>query len=363
MSFSLVACGNSTEEKRETDKSSQSEKTNNEGTRIITDHYGNKVEIPERIERVAIHRLLPLPSVYAVYKGGNVDGLVAMPPDSLNAAENSILGRYAPDILNVPTDFYQGGEVNMEELLKLKPDVVFYSGADEERLLFEKAGIPAIGFSTTIDKSTIEVMNKWIELLEDVFQEKSKVVGIMDYAKETEDEIMERISKLSESDKKKVLIIGHYSDTNFTLGGFGEYWSEASGSINVGKDAEGNINMEQVYTWNPDKIFISTLSNFFPEDFYNNETVEGMDWSGVAAVQNKEVYKYPLGMHRWWPPSTDAPLSLWWIAKNTYPELFEDIDMNVKMKEYYKKFYNMSIDDDEVDSILNPKKNMGRKYY
>lgn len=267
------------------------------GKRVIIDQYGYEVELPEKIERIAIHRLLPLPSVYAVYKGGNVDGLVSMPPDSLIAAQNSILSKYAPDILNVSTDYYKGGELNMEELLKLKPDVVFYAGGDKERQQFENAGIPAVGFSTTADTSTIGVMEKWIEQMEDVLGEESKVNGIAEYAAETEKEILSRISDIPEKDRVKVLMIGHYSDTNFTLGGFGEYWTDATGSINVGKGAEGNINMEQVYAWNPDKIFVSTLSDFFPEDFYNNTTVEGADWSGVSAVINKEVYKFPLGMH------------------------------------------------------------------
>ncbi|MEZ7820797.1 MAG: peptide ABC transporter substrate-binding protein, partial [Patescibacteria group bacterium] len=97
-------------------------------TRIVTDHFERQVEIPSEIERVAIVYLLPLPSVMAVYLGGNVDNLVGMPPDSLNAAENSILARYSPDILNVSTKFYEGGQINMEELLNLNPDVVFFTG-------------------------------------------------------------------------------------------------------------------------------------------------------------------------------------------------------------------------------------------
>lgn len=355
--FTLTGCG------KQEKQNELSKKETDVTTRTIIDQYGYEVEIPTKIERVAIHKLLPLPSVYAVYKGGNVDGLISMPPDSLNAAENSILSKYAPDILNVSIDYYKGGELNMEELLKLNPDVVFFSGGEEERMQFINAGIPAVGFSTTAAPSTIETMAKWIELMEDVFQEKSAVNGILDYAKETEEEIAKRVSTLKEEDKKKVLIIGHYNDTNFTLGLFGEYWTDATGSINVGKGANGNINMEQVYQWAPDKIFISTLSDFFPEDFYQNNTVKGADWSGVPAVQDKEVYKFPLGIHRWWPPSTDGPLALWWVAKNTYPELFKDIDINQKIKEFYNEFYHMELTDDDVNWILNPKKDMGRNYY
>lgn len=350
-----------------TGETESSSKEATKGTRIIKDQLGFDVELPpaKDIKRIAIHKLLPLPSVYAVYKGGNVDGLISMPPDSLNAAKNSILAKYAPDILNVSIDYYKGGELNMEELLKLKPDVVFYAGGEEERQQFVNAGIPAVGFSTVTPNgpNTIETLNAWISLMEQVFEEGSKVTGITEYAKEAQDEINKRLADIPEYQRKKVLMIGHYSDTNFTLGGFSDYWISVTGGINVGKGTQGNVNMEQVYSWAPDIMFISTLSDFFPEDFYNNTTVEGADWSGVPAVINKQVYKFPLGMHRWWPPSTDAPLSLWWIAKTTYPEKFEDINMDEKIKEYYKKFYGMDLTDEDVNSILNPVKGVGRTYY
>ena len=110
--------------------------------------------------------------------------------------------------------------------------------------------------------------------------------------------INKRLADIPEDQRKKVLMIGHYSSTNFTLGGFSDYWTSVTGSIHVGKGTQGNVNMEQVYSWASDIMFISTLSDFFPEDFYNNTTVEGADWSGVPAVINKQVYKFPLGMHR-----------------------------------------------------------------
>lgn len=350
-------------------KLAKSEKNENpSATRTIVDHYGFEVEIPEKIDRVVIVWLLPLPSVMAVYQGGNVDNLVGMPPDSLNAAKNSILARYCPDILNVSTDFYEGGELNMEELASLNPDVVFYAGAQRAEL-FKNAGIPAVGFSTVLDgnPSPIHSLNKWIALLEDVFQQESKTVGIAEYAAKVEKEITARVSAIPEKDRKKVLMIGHYTDTAITPGGkgsFSQYWCEAVGGICVAAQAsESEVNMEQIYEWNPDIVFLSTLAQFYPDDLYNNTAGTGHDWSTVSAVQNKQVYKFPLGTHRWWPPSSDAPLSLWWVAKHTYPELFEDINMEEKTKEYYLEFYRMELSDEEVKGILNPSENLGRKYY
>lgn len=63
----------------------------------------------------------------------------------------------------------------------------------------------------------------------------------------------------------------------------------------------------------------------------------------MGAVKNKRVYKIPLGMYCWYPPDGDAPLSLIWAAKQMHPDLFQDIDMDQEIKEYYQKFYGYTL--------------------
>ncbi|MFQ9798281.1 MAG: hypothetical protein ACLR23_04380 [Clostridia bacterium] len=75
----------------------------------------------------------------------------------------------------------------MEELLKLKPDVVFYNAdvtANYEALA--AAGIPAVGFSTTLyeDYNTIDTFQAWIELLKDVMGDSDRADGIIAYGEE-----------------------------------------------------------------------------------------------------------------------------------------------------------------------------------
>lgn len=129
-------------------------------TRTIVDQAGNTVTLPAKIERVVISSLWPLPSVYVLFQG-SADKLVGMHPASLSAAKYSLLPRIAPEIADVESGFVVGGEINVEELMKLKPDVVLYSATNNaERELLEKAGIPAVGFSTSIKQfNTIETIN------------------------------------------------------------------------------------------------------------------------------------------------------------------------------------------------------------
>lgn len=111
--------------------------------------------------------------------------------------------------------------------------------------------------------------------------------------------------------------------------------------------------MEQIYEWDPDIIFITNFSPYLPEDFYNN-SIDGHDWSSVSAVKNGKVYKFPLGMYRWFPPSSDAPLALMWLAQKIQPELFADIDMDAEIKSYFEEYYGVTLTDEDVQNIYNP---------
>lgn len=368
----LTGCfSSSTSKANDTTNSTTEATTSNETTtdaqpedtpRMIVDQYDYEVEIPNNIERVAIVQLLPLPAVFASYQGGDVSSLVLMPPDSLNAAEKSILKDYAPDILNVTVDPLKNGQINIEEIIALNPDIIFYSGKDNHEL-FDAAGIPSVGFSTVAGgKNPIETVAKWIEQLELVFQKESKLVGVLEYGHEVMADVTLRTQNIAEEDKKKVLMISTFNDSAINVGGFSEYWISAFNGDNVAKGAQnGSTNIEQIYEWNPEVIFLSSLTDVMPENIFNNTVPGGQDWSNIDAVKNKAVYKFPVGIHRWWPPTPESPLSLYWQASMVYPELFEDIDMAQTTKDYFSNFLNMELSDEQVDSIFNPVENLGRQ--
>lgn len=329
-------------------------------TRTIVDQAGNTVEIPDKVERVVITSLWPLPSVYVLFQG-SADKLVGMHPASLSAAKYSMLTTVAPEVANVESGFIQNGQINVEELLKLKPDVVFYSATNTaEKEILQKAGIPAVGFSTTIAQyNTVETLNSWVKLLGEIFQQEDRASGITEYGRDVYKQIQARVKDVPEKEKPRVLILFKYSDTQFQTSGskfFGQFWCEATGAVNVASSLNGmaDINMEQVYEWNPDIIYITNFSKYMPEDLYNNQALKGHDWTGVKAVRERRVYKYPLGMYRWYPPSSDSSLSLWFQAKYNYPELFKDIDLEKTTRDYYKKFYNIDLSDEQVKKIFNP---------
>ena len=328
-------------------------------TRVVVDHTGKEVRIPAKIERIVITGPWPLPSVYCLFEGAG-DKLVGIHPGSMSAAKHSLLPRVAPGILRASTEFLKGDVLNAEELLKLKPDVVFYrveAAAHAKQLAL--TGIPAVGFSTALSGfDTIKTFESWVKLLGEVLQQEDRASGIVEYGRRTYDEIQDALNGVKGLKRPRALILFNYGEGNIKTSGsnfYGQYWLESTGAINVASELSGvaDINMEQVYAWDPDIIYITNFSRHMPEDLYEN-AIPGHDWSTVRAVRERKVYKFPLGMYRWYPPASDTPLVLKWLAKKNQPELFADVDMDAEVRAYYKRFYNLDLTDEDLRNIFNP---------
>ena len=328
-------------------------------TRVVVDHNGVEVRIPSKIHRIVIGSILPLPSVYCLYMGGPKK-LVGIHPSSKAAAVNSYLSVCFPEINGISSDFVKGNTVSIEQLLELKPDLILYNaGNSAEKEIFESTGIPAVGFSTNIaGYNTIETYASWITLLGEIFGKTQKCDEIIEYGRKIDGMVKSRTASIPD-DKKPVCLFLYACEANSitTYGGnmFNQYWIETCGGKNASYDLKGSaaINMEQVYQWNPDKIFLTNFTPALPEDLYTN-AIGTYDWSTVKAIQNKEVYKNPLGMYRWAPPSSDTPLALQWFAKKIQPELFADIDMDAEITSYFKKFYGVELTDAQIEAMYHP---------
>ena len=334
--------------------------TESSGPKIVVDQAGESVEIPEKIERVVI-TFQPFGSIYPLFVG-SAETIVGMLPGSMFAAQNSLLKTVFPEILNVDTSFYQNDEVNIESVLNMKPDIVLYMASNEkEREMYKSAGIPALGFNVAAaDYNTVKTYNSWIEILGQVFDMEEKAQSIIDYNNRDYDEIQARLGTLTEDQKRRILLLNNYNPTQMVTSGgeqFPDYWCTGSGGINVASgEFTGNkpISMEQVYEWDPDIIYITTFSPYDAQELIDNNAKAGDDWSSVEAIKNGEVHKFPLGMFRWYPPNSESILSLWWMSKTNYPELFADIVIEDKVREYYDLFYNYSPTDEEMKSIFSP---------
>ncbi len=351
MSLALVACTTDTPNTPDDDADALT----------VVDHGGNTVTVPRDIKRVVVCDIFPLPSVLTVFFD-SADKLVGIAPTSMAAAKNGLLSQLYPEILNAKTDFMTGSTVNLEELAKLEPDVVFY-GSDNASQGEElrRAGFVAVGISANKwSYNAIETLNQWIALLSQMFPDNDRAALARSESEQILQLVTERTSSLTEDKKARVFFMFQCNDSSILTSGkqfFGQWWADAIGAVNVAEELEKDnsvaVNLEQIYVWNPEVVFITNFTSAQPDDLYNN-TIGTYDWSGIDAVVNKSVYKMPLGMYRSYTPGVDTPITLLWLAKTVYPELFTDIDVTAQAIEYYKNVFGVELTAEQVASIFTP---------
>ena len=333
------------------------------GTRIVVDDNGDKVEVPEKIERVVVTNILPLASAVAVYLN---DGsrIVGMHPASYSAAKNGLLGELYPEVLKADTGFIQGASLNIEALMALRPDVVLVNAPDRRMIdMIRGAGLAAFGISPSKwHYDVIETHNRWMQSLAQLFPEaKGKGELIEKKSREIAKMVADRTKDLPREERARILFIFRYDAKSLVTSGknfFGQYWCDAVGGINVAEgitadNSNAVIGMEEVYGYDPDVIFITNFTAALPEDIYGSN-IGGDDWSPVKAVREKRVYKMPLGIYRSYTPSADTPLTLLWMAKRVYPERFKDVDLTTEVKKYYQTVFGVSLTEKQISRMFSP---------
>ncbi|MER1958567.1 MAG: ABC transporter substrate-binding protein [Solibacillus sp.] len=352
----LAACGSD----EETTVSKELELT--QESKMVIDELNREVEIPAQLDSVVMGSVLPYFSTWFIATN-STEEIKGIHPNSYNAAAFSILKDISPTILDAKTNFIENGEVNVEQLLALDPDVYFEIANQEKTVKkLEETGITTVALDTAnTSLNPLDTINRWLKLTGEVTGTTERPAQIIAEGEANQKEINDKLAEaaIKEEDKPRVFFLQYHSDGEISTAGTGMHgnrWLNATGGIDVAAEAgiEGikQVNMEQIYEMNPDIIYITNFTETQPQDLMDN-TFKGQDWSKVKAVQDGKVYKMPLGIYRWYPPSGDAPLMLKWMAQHNYPEVF-DYDMNAEVKDYYKRYYNYDLSDEQVTGIFNP---------
>ena len=348
-STALVAC------------SGASDSGGTDDTRTITDHADKQVTLPATITRVAIDQI-PIESTYIAYFDGSAPNLVGMSAARVAALKETVAAQIAPEILEVDTSYYDNGELNVESLLALNVDVVLYNAHNTEHgQMFDKAGIPAVGFTTTGDPTSTYA--DWMHLLEDVFNEPGKMTDKISLGTGYVEDAQVRAAKIAETDKLSALVLMGVGDGKLTVaagteGWFTDCWAKRMNYTDAAAGTEGSalpVDLETVLSWDPDSILVTGkgMSNLTAKDVLAG-SVDGVDFTQLTAYKNKAVYSTGLGMWNWFTPNPDAPLAAYWVGSELYPDQFADIDLPALTKDYYHRMYAFDLTDEQVATIIDP---------
>ena len=364
----MTACGNiKTEQKSESKEVTQAEKKEetkdkNKKVRTITDHAGNEVEVPEKVEIIVIDQI-PILSTYMAYHHGKAPYIVGYAGSLKQVISNTVLKDIAPELLDSQNTVQAQSDINIEEIMKLKPDVIFYNASNKEHYeTLKKTGIPCVGFATVGTNGPADPIDRytqWLKLLEDVFGESGKTDDFIKAGQDIVKDVEERISKIDDSKKPTGVILWKYVQGVPMVAGkgvFGDFWLNRIGVKNLANETKGfaKVSIEQFYQWNPDILYLDGpgLLDITTKDVFEN-SVEGINFSNMKAVKDKKVYNTKLGMWNWFTPNPDGPLVLAWLAKSTYPEEFKDYDLKAMIKDYYKTWYDYELTNEQIEDMFD----------
>ena len=337
LAISIVGCSNT---ETEVDKVEKPSKVIEKAKAL--DAENREIEKPQMLDKIAVtcyggatHELVVL---------GAGDKIIAQP--SMDKFQQLLkMNPSFKDILD-PGSF---DDVNVEELLKVSPDMAFVGITSKDgNELIENAGIPT--FTMLIGSADIDRLKKEFEMVGIMLGNEQRATDLIKYWDEKLGVVKDMVSKVPEKDRKKVYYAGE-NITTASSGVWGDSFIVESGGVNVtsslAKGAKGSeISVEQVLDWNPD-VIITQKREQGVSSFKEDERIKDLN-----AIKNDAIYQCPIGGFWWDRPSPESPLGFMWLASELYPEYTKDINLEKETKEFYKQFYNYELTDEEYKSFF-----------
>jgi iron complex transport system substrate-binding protein len=248
-------------------------------------------------------------------------------------------------------------EPNVEALLNLGTDCVFFWDYAEPLASLENAGIPVVvvqnstGNPRTVNEF-IAYQKKEIQVFADALGEgaQAKARDWFSYFDEKTAYVRTRTAGIPQAERKTAI----YAYGEEGLGLFSQYsyvsfWLELAGGSNIadktGKEMDTEVTMEEIISWNPDVIFMGRMESAEP-------VLRGRTWAELKAVKNEQVYLCPDGV-MYWDYSSEGVLLMLYLAQKMYPQLFTDLDMIAETRDYYRRFYNYDLSAANAGRLLN----------
>ncbi|WP_027400583.1 ABC transporter substrate-binding protein [Anaerovorax odorimutans] len=331
--------------------------SSDDSTYVITDMAGREVEVPSNIDSVLSRCPIGTIIMYTL-NPEKIAGLNWEPTE----VEKEYLSK---EYLELPmlSGWYANGKTgNVEEILKVSPDIIFSSGTsaqasiDQADEIQNKLNIPVVIIDTNLDK--LEEMYTFVGKL---VGEEKRAEKLSKYTKELLADVDKKAKSIKDDEKVKV----YYAEgpEGLLTDPSGSEHAEVIdlvGGINVAeveiKSGMGRseVSPEQLVVWKPDVIITCHDQGFGGETNTYNNVLKDNRFKSLDAIKNEKVYEVPYKPFNFTdrPPSVNRLIGILWLGNILYPDVY-DYNIEDKMEEFYKLFYNVDLTDEQVDDILS----------
>lgn len=323
--MAVAGCGGAQE--------TSSKSTPKDNSVIVTDGLGRQVKITSPIKRISTSYGIATHMVFAL---GVQDKLVGMDSPSQN-------NEFFKAMLPASATMASGGspkDVNIEQVLALKPDLVLVPGRNQELVKsLEQRGLNVFG----VVAEDFDQLKQSMLSLGTAFGKEEQARAYVKYYDATVKFVTERNSKLKDAELPLVYLVGPMGSlSTCSADMYQNFLIKQCGGRNAGEELKIDaaskgwveISAEQLLKWNPDFILIPQYAGSTPEDIYSDGRFQGL-----KAVKNKQVLWFPSKLNPWDYPSPQAVLGIKWLAQTLHPDLYKDVDMTVEANNFFKQFY------------------------
>ncbi|MGI6739286.1 MAG: ABC transporter substrate-binding protein [Christensenellales bacterium] len=242
----------------------------------LTDFEGREVTLSKPAERIIA--LMP----------GDCEILYAL------GAGDKLIGRgkycnYPEEVLKVE-EVESGGELNLEQLIGLKPDLIIatkMAHTEENMEALEKAGIPSL----VTDAQNIEGVYKAIELIGAACGKNEEAAKLIDDMKAGFEEVVKKVDGRSGGTVYFEVTPLQYGLWASGGGSFMDEIGNMLGLENIfaSEGAWAQVSEEQVIAKNPD-VIVTTTMYFGDGPTPVEEILSRKGWENIKAIENENIY-------------------------------------------------------------------------
>lgn len=320
-----------------------------EGQRLVTYYGDRQLRLPARISRIATTWEAQNSIIAMLGHGSQIVATTRIVRDM------PVFRRFVPSIAQAAlASGGSAGDVNVEELLRLKPEVLFVAGdlPPAKKAQLERQGIAVAELRYNSLAALVERTLISGEILGSGAWQKAR--DYRDYFEANKTRV--RVALAGIPPERRLRLYHAVGDPLSTSGrpSLNQDWMDLGGAINVAehwferKAPVGQVSLEQIIIADPDVIVAMRSGDAA-------QIRRDPRWAGLRAVRQGRVYANPRGMFWWCRETSEQALQFLWLAKTLYPQALARINMREETQAFYQRFYGYTLSDAEADEFLEPR--------
>ena len=330
---------------------------------VVTDMIGRNVEVvPGSYHRVvcigagALRMYTYIGDVQDLCGVEDIDNIkLQNRPKMFDSAARPYVIAYSEEFSKLPSCGVGGPQAQAaeaEKILACNPDIVIseYEDVQKEDALQQQLGVPVITLRSGANGVFADEFKGSMRLLGSIFGKEARAEELVAFVEKETAEIIRRTADIPESSKPTVYIcgLGNWGTTNHLMTAQNYKPFEVANIRNAvtGLSAKGIQAIEkekfESIGQDVDIMFIDSAAVKNIKPLYAQDPAL---FDSCKAWQNGEVYLQP-AYNAYYTNYEIALINTWFDAKTVYPQLFEDINIYVKMDEITQAFLGLPLGDE-----------------